>query len=107
MLDSTSGERQAAFVTGKGGRRWFSGFNAFKKWGDIEAALRSWAKNFRERLDEARGSQRLTIALAKINGCSQELIASAPLFSRVGTSELGITIFGMTKLSVWSGREEL
>jgi Protein of unknown function (DUF3313) len=55
MLDSTSGERMAAFVTGKGGRRWFSGLNSFKKWGDIEAAFRSWAKNFRQRLDEARG----------------------------------------------------
>jgi Protein of unknown function (DUF3313) len=56
MLDSTSGERQAAFVTGKGGRRWFSGLRGFKKWADIEAAFRSWAKNFRERLDEAHGS---------------------------------------------------
>jgi hypothetical protein len=28
----------------------------FKKWADIEAAFRSWAKNFRERLDEAHGS---------------------------------------------------
>jgi hypothetical protein len=36
-----SGDRLVAFVTGKGGRRWFSGFNAFKKWGDIEAAFRS------------------------------------------------------------------
>jgi uncharacterized protein DUF3313 len=56
MLDSTSGERMVAFVTSKGGRRWFSGLNSFKKWGDIEAAFRSWAKNFRERLDEAHGS---------------------------------------------------
>jgi Protein of unknown function (DUF3313) len=56
MLDSTSGERQVAFVTGKGGRRWFSGLSGFKKWADIEAAFRSWAKNFRERLDEAHGS---------------------------------------------------
>jgi hypothetical protein len=56
MLDSTSGERQVAFVTGKGGRRWFSGLSAFKKWADIEAAFRAWAKNFRERLDEAHGS---------------------------------------------------
>jgi hypothetical protein len=53
MLDSASGERIAAFVTGKGGRRWFSGLNAYKKWGDIEAAFRSWAKNFRKRLDQA------------------------------------------------------
>ncbi len=56
MLDSVSGDRLVAFVTSKGGRRWFSGFNAFKKWGDIEAAFRSWAKNFRERLDEAHGA---------------------------------------------------
>jgi Protein of unknown function (DUF3313) len=56
ILDSTSGERMVAFVTGKGGRRWFSGLNTVKKWGDIEAAFRSWAKNFRQRLDEAHGS---------------------------------------------------
>ena len=56
MLDSVSGDRLVAFVTSKGGRRWFSGFNAFKKWGDIEGAFRSWAKNFRERLDEAHGA---------------------------------------------------
>ena len=56
MLDSESGDRLVAFVTSKGGRRWFSGFNAFKKWGDIEGAFRSWAKNFRERLDEVHGA---------------------------------------------------
>jgi len=56
MLDSTSGERQVAFVTSKGGRRWFSGLSGFKKWADIEAAFRTWAKNFRERLDEVHGS---------------------------------------------------
>jgi hypothetical protein len=56
MLDSTSGDRMVAFVTSKGGRRWFSGLNAYKKWGDIEAAFRSWAKNFRERLDKAHES---------------------------------------------------
>src|SRR5580704_13160470 len=56
MIDSASGERMVAFVTGKGGRRWFSGLNAYKKWGDIEAAFRSWAKNFRKRLDELHES---------------------------------------------------
>jgi Protein of unknown function (DUF3313) len=56
MIDSVSGERMAAFVTGKGGRRWFSGLKAYKKWGDIEAAFRSWAKNFRKRLDQANES---------------------------------------------------
>jgi hypothetical protein len=56
MLDSVSRERIVAFMTSKSGRRWFSGFNAYKKWGDIEAAFRTWAKNFRERLDEVHGS---------------------------------------------------
>jgi Protein of unknown function (DUF3313) len=56
MLDSTSGDRLVAFVTSKGGRKWFAGFNAYKKWGDIEAAFRSWAKEFRKRLDEAHGA---------------------------------------------------
>jgi hypothetical protein len=56
MLDSTSGDRQIAFVTGKGGRKWFSGVSGFKKWVDIEAAFRTWAKNFRERLDEEHAS---------------------------------------------------
>jgi hypothetical protein len=56
ILDSVSGERLVAFVTGKGGRRWFAGFNAFKKWGDIERAFRSWAKELRQRLDEVHGS---------------------------------------------------
>lgn len=56
MLDSTSGDRLVAFVTSKGGRRWFSGFNAYKRWGDIEAAFRSWAKELRTRLDEVHGA---------------------------------------------------
>jgi hypothetical protein len=56
MLDSASGERQVAFVTSKGGRRWFSGLRGFKKWADIEAAFRSWAKEFRTRVDELHGS---------------------------------------------------
>jgi len=56
ILDSASGERLVAFVTGKGGRRWFAGLNTVKKWGDIEAAFRFWAKDFRARLDEVHGS---------------------------------------------------
>jgi hypothetical protein len=56
ILDSVSGDRVVAFMTAKGGRRWFAGFNAYKKWGDIEAAFRFWAKDFRERLDEAHES---------------------------------------------------
>jgi hypothetical protein len=56
MLDSTSGQVEMAFMTSKSGRRFFSGLKAFQKWGDIDAALRSWAKNFRQRLDKARTS---------------------------------------------------
>ncbi len=56
ILDSVSGERLVAFVTGKSGRRWFSGLNTVKKWGDIQAAFRSWAKEFRKRLDEVHVS---------------------------------------------------
>jgi Protein of unknown function (DUF3313) len=56
MLDSASGERMVAFITSKAGRRWFSGLRGFKKWADIEAAFRSWAKEFRQRLDEAHGA---------------------------------------------------
>jgi hypothetical protein len=54
--DSVSGERMVAFMSSKGGRRFFSGLNAYKKWGDIQAAFRSWAKSFRKRLDEAHES---------------------------------------------------
>lgn len=56
MLDSNSGEVEMAFMTSKNGRRSFSGLKAFQKWGDIDAAFRSWAKNFRQRLDKAHAS---------------------------------------------------
>ncbi|MBB5340492.1 DUF3313 domain-containing protein [Tunturiibacter gelidoferens] len=56
MVDSASGEVEMAFMTSKSGRRFFSGLKAFEKWGDIDAAFRSWAKNFRQRLDKAHSS---------------------------------------------------
>jgi hypothetical protein len=56
LLDSQSGEVEMAFMTSKSGRRFFSGLRAFRKWGDIDAAFRSWAKNFRQRLDRAQGT---------------------------------------------------
>ncbi len=56
MVDSVSGEVEMAFMTSKSGRRFFSGLKAFQKWGDIDAAFRFWAKNFRERLDRAHKS---------------------------------------------------
>ena len=42
-----------AVVTSKQGRRFFSGLRGMKKWGDVEAAFKQWAKAFRERLDQA------------------------------------------------------
>jgi hypothetical protein len=56
MVDSASGQVEMAFMTSKSGRRFFSGLKAFQKWGDIDAAFRSWAKNFRQRLDKAHAS---------------------------------------------------
>ena len=53
MVDSTSGELEMAFMTSKSGRRFFSGLKAYQKWGDIDAAFKGWAKNFRMRLDKA------------------------------------------------------
>ena len=53
MVDSQSGEVEMAFMTAKSGRRFFSGLKAFQKWGDIDAAFKGWAKNFRARLDKA------------------------------------------------------
>ncbi len=56
MVDSQSGQVEMAFMTSKSGRRFFSGLKAFQKWGDIDAAFRGWARNFRQRLDKARAS---------------------------------------------------
>jgi hypothetical protein len=56
MVDSVSGEVEAAFMTSKSGRRFFSGLKAYQSWGDINAAFRSWAKSFRQELDEAHQS---------------------------------------------------
>jgi hypothetical protein len=56
MVDSVSGQQMVAFMTSKSGRRYFSGLKAYEKWGDIDAAFRTWAKNFRERLDKAHES---------------------------------------------------
>lgn len=53
VVDSASGQVEMAFMTSKSGRRFFSGLKAFEKWGDIDAAFKSWSKNFRQRLDAA------------------------------------------------------
>ena len=56
MLDSATGDVLVAFESSKSGRRFFSGLKAYEKWGDIDAAFRDWARNLRERLDQAHGS---------------------------------------------------
>lgn len=56
IVDSVSGDVMVAVMSSKHGRRYFSGLKAYQKWGDIDAAFRSWAKMFRERLDKAHGS---------------------------------------------------
>jgi Protein of unknown function (DUF3313) len=53
LVDSVSGQVKVEFMSSKRGGRFFSGLKAFQKWGDIDAAFRAWAKNFRERLDKA------------------------------------------------------
>ena len=56
MVDSQTGDVEMAFMTAKSGRRMFSGLRAFRKWADIDAAFRDWAKNFRQRLDQAHAA---------------------------------------------------
>jgi len=53
LLDSDSGERMAAFVTSRSGRRWFAGLKGYKQWGDVNAAFQTWAKNFAARVKQA------------------------------------------------------
>ena len=56
VIDSVSGEVEGAFMSSKSGRRFFSGLKAYQTWGDINAAFRSWAKSFRQELDEMHES---------------------------------------------------
>lgn len=56
MLDSQSHQVDMAFMTSKSGRRIFSGLKAYEKWGDIDAALKTWAKTFRQHLDRAHST---------------------------------------------------
>jgi hypothetical protein len=56
VLDSASGQVEVEFMTSKTGRRYFSGLKQYQTWGDINAAFKSWAKGFRQRLDKAHES---------------------------------------------------
>ncbi len=50
IVNATSGVVEVDFMTSKAGRRYFSGLKPYQTWGDINAAFKSWAENFRERL---------------------------------------------------------
>ena len=52
MIDSQTQERVLAGVASKGGRRFFSFIRGMKKWGDVQAAFRSWAKEFRREFEK-------------------------------------------------------
>ena len=56
ILNSSSGQIEVEFMTSKAGRRYFSGLKQYQTWGDINAAFKSWAKGFRQRLDKAHES---------------------------------------------------
>jgi hypothetical protein len=53
ILDSLSGERLVAVVATKEPRRMGGVVKGSKEWGDVKAAFKSWAKNFRKKLDRA------------------------------------------------------
>lgn len=54
MLDGESGERVAAVVAQRRARRLGGLIKGSKRWGDVKAAFKSWAKMFRKRLDQSR-----------------------------------------------------
>lgn len=51
MLDSATGQRVAAFLDTRKGRRFGGTLAAARTWGHAEAAFGVWAKELRERLD--------------------------------------------------------
>lgn len=58
MVDGASGERLAAVVASKKGRRFGGKIKGAKRWGDVKGAFRSWAKKFRKRLDQLHDEPR-------------------------------------------------
>lgn len=52
VVDSMTGERLAAAVDRRAGRKWGAG--NFSSWGDVDAAFEYWAEVLRERLEELR-----------------------------------------------------
>lgn len=57
MLDSVTGERLAAVMDAKRGRRFLSFKRSVERWGDAKSAFRAWAKEWRELLDQVKGKR--------------------------------------------------
>jgi hypothetical protein len=57
MIDTETGGRVAAFADAKKGKRFMGTMAATQKWGHAKAAFKSWAKQFRERLDAAHAAR--------------------------------------------------
>lgn len=53
ILDSLTGERLVAVVAAKEARRMGGVVKGSKEWGDVKAAFKKWAENFRKKLDQA------------------------------------------------------
>ena len=51
MRDSNTNARVAAFADRKRGRKYLGGLNSYRRWGDVESAFHSWAREFRAQLD--------------------------------------------------------
>lgn len=54
ITDSESGERLVAVAATREARRFGGVIKGSKEWGDVRAAFKKWAKQFRQRLDEVR-----------------------------------------------------
>jgi len=54
MRDSNTNARVAAFADRKRGRKYLGGLNSYRRWGDVESAFHSWAREFRAQLDQVQ-----------------------------------------------------
>lgn len=55
LSDSETNELIGAAMSTRRGKRALAGMKAYKRWGDARGAFRSWAKQFRDAVDEAHG----------------------------------------------------
>jgi hypothetical protein len=58
LVDSLTGERQAAMVDSESGQKYFSGLKGYKRWGDVKAAFHYWAKELRAEIKRERKIRR-------------------------------------------------